>query len=266
MATLRRARRARRRARRRRDGLQRIRPRPAGRAAGDPGGDRAHCWRRVAAAGRPARAGHQRADARADRSGALHRQPLQRPAGPRHRRRAGRPRRARRRWSAGRSRSPIRPASWCARGDRAADAGRLPGGAAGRCRGLRRRGRRLAGGQRGRAARSRRARRGAAGAGAGAQPRHPRHHRRPPARAARAWWSASPRRPTTCAPTPQAKRARKGCDWIVANDVSPGNRHHGRRRERGASDHRRRHRGLAAPDQGRGRRRASPQRIAAALA
>ena len=40
-----------------------------------------------------ARAGHLRADARADRSGALHRQPLVRQAGPRHRRRRGRRRR-----------------------------------------------------------------------------------------------------------------------------------------------------------------------------
>ncbi len=37
-------------------------------------------------AGWPARPGDQRADARADRRGALHRQPQQRPAGPRHRR------------------------------------------------------------------------------------------------------------------------------------------------------------------------------------
>ena len=37
----------------------------------------------------------------------------------------------------------------------------------------------------------------AAVAGAGAQPRHPRHASPPPGRGARAWWSASPPRPTT---------------------------------------------------------------------
>jgi phosphopantothenoylcysteine decarboxylase/phosphopantothenate--cysteine ligase len=35
-----------------------------------------------------------------------------------------------------------------------------------------------------------------------------------------------------------AKRARKGCDWIVANDVSPGDRDHGRDGERRDPDHR----------------------------
>ena len=44
---------------------------------------------------RPARAGHQRANARADRPGALHRQPLVRQAGARHCPRGRRPRRAR---------------------------------------------------------------------------------------------------------------------------------------------------------------------------
>ena len=37
----------------------------------------------------------------------------------------------------------------------------------------------------------------AAGAGAGAQPRHPRHASPQPGRGGRAWWSASPPRPTT---------------------------------------------------------------------
>ena len=50
---------------------------------------------RAAPLGRPACARHQRADARADRSGALHRQPLLGQAGPCHRRRRRRARRAR---------------------------------------------------------------------------------------------------------------------------------------------------------------------------
>ena len=50
----------------------------------------------------------------------------------------------------------------------------------------------------------------------------------------------------------QAKLARKGCDWIVANDVSD-DRGHGRRRQRGAAHRRRGRRALAAGGQGRGR-------------
>ena len=93
---------------------------------------------------RQARAGHVGADARADRSGALHRQPLVRQAGPRHRRRRGR---GRRRGDAGQR------AGKCARSagvsrrpgrERARHAGGGREGAAGRCRDLRRRGRRLA--------------------------------------------------------------------------------------------------------------------------
>ena len=55
-----------------------------------------------------------------------------------------------------------------------------------------------------------------------------------------------------------AKLARKGCDWIVANDVSPETGDHGRRRERGAPADRRRGRALAAPHQTGGRRTARP--------
>ncbi len=93
----------------------------------DPRRDRRRCSAPMPqAAGRPARAGHQRADARADRPGALHRQPQQRPAGPRDRRRPGRARRAgdagqrpgEHRRPARRGRAPCR--------DRRADAGRLP--------------------------------------------------------------------------------------------------------------------------------------------
>ena len=93
---------------------------------------------------RQARAGHVGPDARADRSGALHRQPLLRQAGPCDRGaaaaagadgdaglRAGRAAR-----SARRDRGEGR--------DRAADAGGGRKGAAGRCRGVRGRGRRLA--------------------------------------------------------------------------------------------------------------------------
>ena len=60
------------------------------------------------------------------------------------------------------------------------------------------------------------------------------------------------------------KRLRKGCDWIVANDVSPAHRDHGGQRKRGDADHRRRCRRLAAHVQGRGGaaawRRGSPRR------
>ena len=41
-----------------------------------------------------------------------------------------------------------------------------------------------------------------------------------PIRAARACSSASPPRPTTSRREAAAKRGRKGCDWILANDVS----------------------------------------------
>ena len=51
-----------------------------------------------------------------------------------------------------------------------------------------------------------------------------------------------------------AKLARKGADWIVANDVSPAHRHHGRQRERGDADHGRRRRALAAHVEGCRRR------------
>ncbi len=43
-----------------------------------------------------------------------------------------------------------------------------------------------------------------------------------PAPTGRRWWSGSPPRPRTVIAHAQAKRARKGCDWILANDVSPG--------------------------------------------
>ena len=49
----------------------------------------------------------------------------------------------------------------------------------------------------------------------------------------------------------KAKLAKKGCDWILANDVSPADRHHGRRQQHHSSDHRRRRRSLAAAVEGR---------------
>ena len=62
----------------------------------------------------------------------------------------------------------------------------------------------------------------AAGARALREPRHPEDHRRRAAAGRPAWSSASPPRPTTSSPTPPPSALRKGADWIVANDVSPG--------------------------------------------
>ncbi len=181
---------------RRRDGVQRIRSGAAGRAAGDPGGDRGIA-RAVGSACRSARAGHQRADARADRPGALHRQPVQRTPGPCDRgvaRRTGCARDPGQRPGVG-ARSCRRCRA--ARGKRAADAGCLPGGAAGGCRGVRRRRRRLARRDRGR---------GQDQEGAGDRRRRrwswspiPTSWRPSPrtGRGARGWSSASPPRPTT---------------------------------------------------------------------
>ena len=107
-------RRPRRRPERRRNGrARRSRHRPHGRAAGNRRRRRGDAAQRRSAR-RQARAGHLGADQRADRSGALHRQPLVGQAGSRHRRRGGR---GRRRGGAGftvRSICPIRPAfRWC---------------------------------------------------------------------------------------------------------------------------------------------------------
>ena len=104
----------------------------------------------------------------------------------------------------------------------ARDAGGLRGGAAGRYRGLRRRGRRLARRRRPATRRSRRTAARRRVAGAGRQSRHPRHARRSP----------GPARPRLvvgfAAETEQVvehaeeKLQQKGCDWILANDVSAG--------------------------------------------
>jgi phosphopantothenoylcysteine decarboxylase/phosphopantothenate--cysteine ligase len=95
-------------------------------------------------------------------------------------------------------------------------AGGLRGCAAGRHRRLRGGGGRLAAGdlrpskiKKGAAARRR---------SPGREPRHPGDPVEG-ARRGRSWWSASPPRPTTWRPTP-GQAGRKGCDWIVANDVS----------------------------------------------
>ena len=79
-----------------------------------------------------------------------------------------------------------------------ADAGRLPGGAAGRCRGVRRRGGRLAGrDQRVRAARSRSGRAARRRRWNWCPIRTSWRRSPPPGRAGPGWWSASPPRPTT---------------------------------------------------------------------
>ena len=95
-----------------RHGLRRGRLRPHGRAARDPGRDRARC---CAAAGRPLaglqRARDQRPDPRADRPRPLPRQPLLRQAGPCHRRGPGRGRRRGHPGQRPGRRPPTRPAS-----------------------------------------------------------------------------------------------------------------------------------------------------------
>jgi len=139
------------RARRKRHGTH-------GRAAGDRRRRRGAARARARPADRQARADHLGPDPRADRSGALHRQPILGQAGSRHR---ARRRGGRRRGDAGvgpgeRARPARRQGP--ARRERARHAGGGGGRVAGRRRDLRRRRRRLAGraGERGR--RSRRAR------------------------------------------------------------------------------------------------------------
>ena len=88
--------------------LRRVRARPHGRAARDRRGGRARCCAPSGTARRQAGARDLGPDARADRPGALHRQPLLRQAGPRHRAGRGRGRRARDAGLRARSRCPIR--------------------------------------------------------------------------------------------------------------------------------------------------------------
>ena len=220
LATVARRRRARGRAGRGRDGLRRVRPGPDGRAAGDRRRDR----RRAGAGGarRAARARHLGPDARADRPGALHRQPLVGPPGHGDRRGAGPPRRARHlrhragRGAAARSAPPSsrsRPRARCSRAVEAA----LPADAAVFAAAVADWHVTEARGSKVKKARGR----AAAGARPRREPRHPAHRRRPATTAGRGSSSASPPRPTTWSRTPSAKRLRKGADWIVANDVSP---------------------------------------------
>ena len=197
-----------------------------------------------------ARAGHLRPDARADRSGALYRQPLVRQAGPRHRRGSGRRRRGRH------------------AGQRAGECARSTG----RFRHPRRNG--------ARDARSR-ARRRCPPMSPSLPPRLPtgaspmparRRSRRSPARRRRN--SRSPKIPTFSPPSrtrksqrpklvigfaaetenvaanAKDKLARKGCDWILANDVSPQTGIMGGDRNTIRARHARRRRGLAAAVEG----------------
>ena len=174
---------------------------------------------RRAAACRQARRGDVGPDARSDRSGALHLQPFLGQAGPCHRQRPGA---ARRRGHAGERAGGDRRSAGAAHGPcriGRPDAGGLPRGGHRRHRGLRRRGRRLEGGASRHGQDQEEGRRRAAGARARAQSRHPRHA-----------VQAGPQRPALvvgfAAETENLvanaidKRKRKGCDWIVANDVS----------------------------------------------
>jgi phosphopantothenoylcysteine decarboxylase/phosphopantothenate--cysteine ligase len=155
--------------------------------------------------------------------------------GPRHRarrRRGGRGCRARRR-SRDSARSARRDDPSCRNSAR--DAGRGRGGAAGRHLHRRRRRRRLA--RRGRGEpKDQERRKGPARPRFGREPGHPGgglEDEEGPAAARRRF---SPRRPRRSIEHARAKLARKGCDLIVANDVSPALGRHGRReRKHGAS-------------------------------
>ena len=207
-------------------------------------------------------------DARADRSGALHRQPLVRQAGPRHRR-APRPTRAPTVTlvSGSGAHCPIRPASTVVHVEtRARDAG---GGRGRRCRPMSPSSppRSPTGASRSASAREdQEGRRRHADARAGRESRHPRHRRAPQAGRPPPGHRLCGRDRAASIEHAKAKLARKGCDWIVANDVSAGDRRHGRRPQHRPSRHRRRRR-----DPGRRSRRTrsrarSIARIAAALA
>ena len=107
------------------------------------------------------------------------------------------------------------------RRDRARDAAGGRARAAGRCCDFRRRRRRLARRQCEPSRRSRRPR--ARACRRSPWPKIPTSWRplrisRP---SGRSWSSALPPRPKTSSPMPRPSSPRKGCDWIVANDVSP---------------------------------------------
>ena len=229
--------------------------RPHGRAAGDRrrGREAAARATRAAAEGQT-RAGHLRPDARADRSGALYRQPLLRQAGPRHRRRrraAG----ADVTLVSGPVNLPDPPGvndRACRKRARHAGSGRAR--AAGRRRDLRRRGRRLA---------RRQCRRAEDQEERRARPRRELAlaenpdilstvaHRKTKRPQLVIGFAAETE---NVAANAKAKLAKKGCDWILANDVSPADRHHGRRPQHHRTGDRERRRTLAAAEQGRRRR------------
>ena len=171
---------------------------------------------------RPARARHLRPDPRADRPGALHRQPLLGPPGQRHRRGARPPRRPRHlRHRPGRGAAPGAAPTVVEVETAARDARRGRGGAARRRRRLRRRRRRLARRPSASGSKVKKDASGdAAGPRAGREPRHPAHRRRrAPSRPRLVIGFAAETDDVVANAT--AKRLRKGADWIVANDVSP---------------------------------------------
>ena len=76
-----------------------------------------------------------------------------------------------------------------------------------------------------------------AGARARREPRHPRHHRAPHEQAGPPLVVGFAAETENVVEHAKAKLAQKGCDWIVANDVSPATRRHGRRQQHRASRH-----------------------------
>ena len=175
------------------------------------------------AARRPARARHLRPDPRADRSGALSRQPLLRPAGPCHRRGRCRGRRARDAGLA--ARSTIRRSAGRRRSSMSRRRARCWQRSRRRCPPTSPSWRRRSptGGRRARrAARSRRT--AAAGRRALALVENPdilatRRPSRDSAAGARHRLRRRDRRPPRQRAAPSCKA--KGADWILANDVSP---------------------------------------------
>ena len=207
--------------------------------------------------GRPAGAGHRRRHPRADRPGALHRQPLQRPHGPRARR-GGRP--PRRRGDPGRRQRRAARAAPASRRVDVETAAEL--GAAVRDRVRRRR--RAADGRRRRPTSGRRRRsRGrsrASGRTASSCDLEPTEDILAGLAAARRDGPDARRlrrraRAPTRSSAPAAKLERKGVDAIVFNDVSRPEIGFDSHRERGDDRRARRRAPRAARLQGRGRRR-----------
>ena len=180
--------------------------------------------------------------------GALHLEPLLGQAGPRDRRRAcgARRRNGARLGADARARAGRRQAG--AGRDRRGNAGRLRGRAPGRCRGDGGGGRRLARRDR-RSPQAEEGRRRPAGAAPRREPGHPRLASPSAATTGRRSSSALRRRPTNVVENARRKRLRKRCDWILANDVSPGTGTFGGDRNTIHLGRRRRDRGLADDDQ-----------------